>query len=60
MTITVYSKDPFGQKSAVFLKIKDDIAPKTSTISRVTSKATSVTGKTEAKYVQEKNIPDAG
>lgn len=48
-TITVYSKDPFGQKSAVSLKIKDDIAPKTPTISRVTSKATSVTGKTEAK-----------
>ena len=48
-TITIYSKDPFGQKSTVSLKIKDDIAPKTPTISRVTSKSTSVTGKTEAK-----------
>ena len=48
-TITIYSKDPFGQKSTVYLKIKDDIVPKTPTISRVTSKSTSVTGKTEAK-----------
>lgn len=48
-TITIHSRDPFGQRSIVSLKIKDDIAPKTPTISRVTSKSTRITGKTEAK-----------
>lgn len=48
-TITIHSRDPFGQRSIVSLKIKDDIAPKTPTVSRITSKSTRITGKTEAK-----------
>ena len=48
-TITIHSRDPFGQTSIVSLKIKDDIAPKAPTVSRITSKSTRITGKTEAK-----------
>lgn len=48
-TIKMYSKDPFGQTSVVVMKVPDDVPPKVPTISKVTPKSTSITGKTEAK-----------
>lgn len=47
--IIVYSKDPFGQKSSTKITIRDDIPPKTPTISKVTTRSAVITGKTEAK-----------
>lgn len=46
-TLTIVSKNPFGEKITTQIKIKDDVAPKTPTVSTITTKSKSVSGKTE-------------
>lgn len=46
-TLTIVSKNPFGEKITTQVKIKDDVAPKTPTVAKITSNSKSVSGKTE-------------
>lgn len=46
-TLTIISKNPFGEKTTTQIKIKDDVAPKTPTVSTITTKSKNVSGKTE-------------